>query len=70
MAGTNLAEDFDAHFDNLAAAATHGNDIVQGALSTITWTSASQHAEVIKHLLELKSAKSTGGGGGRNGGGT
>ena len=68
VAGTNLAEDFDAHFDNLASAATHGNEIVQGALSTITSTSASQHADVKKLLLDLKSAMPSGGGGGRNGG--
>ena len=69
VAGTNLAEDFDAHFDNLATAATHGNDIVQGALSTITSTSALQHAEVKKLLFELKSAMLSGGGGGQNSGG-
>ena len=66
MAGTNLAEDFDVYFDNLASAATHGNEIVQGALSTITSTSASQHTEVKKLLMEVKSAMPSSSGGERN----
>ena len=39
--GANLADDFDAHFDNLATAATHGNEVVQDALSQITATASS-----------------------------
>ena len=65
----NLADDFDAYFDNLATAATHGNKVVQGALTQTTQTASSQHAEVENLLGELKAALPSSGGRNSHGGG-
>ena len=68
--GTNVYDDFDAHFDNLATAATHGNKIVQGTLDHLAWSATSQNSEVKKLLAKIKSAlpsivgRHNGGGGG------
>ena len=75
---TSLAKDFGTYLDNLASAATHGNKIFQGALSNITTTATTQHAEIKKLLSELKATMPSaggrnhlgdGGGGGRGRGG-
>ena len=54
--GVNLANNFDAHFHNLATAATHGNKIFQGTLDHLTRSVTSQHIEAKKLLAEIKSA--------------
>ena len=67
--GANLANDFDAHFDNLATAETHGNEIVQGMLDHLAWSATSQHIEVKKLLAAVKSALTSIGGQNNDGGG-
>ena len=54
--GANLADNFDAHFDNLETSAKHGNKIFQGTLEQLTRSSTIQRNEVKKLLAELKSA--------------
>ena len=53
--GANLTEDFDSNFENLATAATHSNNIVQGNLSHLTKSSTNQHNEMKNslHILIL-----------------
>ena len=53
---TNLAKDFDAHFNNFAASATHSNDIVQGIIGQLTQSSTNQHNKILKTFAELKSS--------------
>ena len=67
--GANLADNFDAHFDNLATAETHGNVIVQGALNHLARSATSQHRKVKKLLAEIKSALPSIGGRNNGGGG-
>ena len=67
--GASLAEDFDTHFDNLVSVVTHGNEEVAGALTEITTTASTQHAEIKKLLVDLKAAMPSAGGGRRNNGG-
>ena len=68
--GETLSDDFDAHFDNLATAATHGNKIVQGTLDHLARFANSQHIKFKKLLGGIKSAlpssegRNNGGGGG------
>ena len=54
--GANLSDDFDAHFNNLATAATHRTKIVQGTLDHLTWSTNSQHSKVKKLLADIKSS--------------
>ena len=60
--GENLSDNLDAHFDNLATTATHGNEIVQGTLGHLARSTNSQHREVKKLLAEIKSALPSSGG--------
>ena len=53
--GANFSEDFNIHLENLATAATHGNEIVQGTLNQLTKSSTNHHNEIKKLLTELKS---------------
>ena len=53
--GVNLSDNFDAHFNNLATAATHGSEIVQGTLDHLARFANNQHSEVKKLLAEIKS---------------
>ena len=52
--GANLSDNFDAHFDNLATAATHSNKIVQGMLDHLAHSANNQHSEVKKLLADIK----------------
>ena len=67
--GANLADDYNAHYDNLATAATHGEKIVQGRLNHLARSSTSQHSKVKKLLAEIKSALPSIGGRNNGGGG-
>ena len=51
-----MSDDFYAHFDNLATAATYGNEIVQGTLDHLARSANNQHIEVKKIHAEIKSA--------------
>ena len=68
--GANLANNFDAHFGNLATAETHGNEIVQGTLDHLTRSANIQHSEAKKILAEIKSALTSIGGLSNGGGGS
>ena len=67
--GANLAENFDAYFDNLETTATNGNNITQGTLDHLAWSFTSQHNEVKNFLAELKSTLPSIGGRNNGGGG-
>ena len=54
--GANIAKDLDVHFDHLATAATHSNEIVQGNLIQLTKSVTNQNNDIKKLLSELKSA--------------
>ena len=69
LQGANLAGDFDAHFNNLVTAATHGNKIFQGTINHIARSTTIQHSEFKKLLAEIKSAFTSTGGRNNDGGG-
>ena len=70
-----MSDYVDSHLDNLATAATHGNEIVQGTINHIAWSANNQHSKFKKLPAEIKSAlpsigRNNNGGGGSGSGGT